>query len=78
MRIKPKRKPQTDLLQNTICKVTSLLENKYSTTSSALSINSEVQEDLALCQLILSMLKNLSQSEKIEKKKQILRIIYDM
>ncbi|KYN09318.1 PREDICTED: uncharacterized protein LOC108769865 [Trachymyrmex cornetzi] len=78
LRIKPKGKSEQDLLQNTICKVTSLLENKYSTTSSTLSINSEVQEDLTFCQLILSLLKNLPQSEKTEKKKQILRIIYDL
>ncbi|XP_018369135.1 PREDICTED: putative uncharacterized protein DDB_G0282133 [Trachymyrmex cornetzi] len=73
---KSKGKSQPDFLQNAVCKVTSLLENR-STTSLLSSFNSEIPEDVAFCQLILSLLKNMLQSEKTQKK-EILRIMYDL
>lgn len=77
-RIKSRGKSQPDVLQNAICKVTSLLENKYSSTASSSSLKLETEEDTAFCQLILSLLTKMPQDKNKEKKKEILRIIYDM
>lgn len=77
--MKVKGKSQQDVLQSTISKVSSILENRYSSTSSSSSsLKSEIEEDLAFCQLILSSLTNMSQCKKTDKKKELLRIIYDM
>lgn len=77
-RIKSKDKLQSDL-QGTISKVTSLLENKYSSTvSQSASLKPEMEEDVAFCQLILSLLTRMDLYKNTEKKKEILRIIYDL
>ncbi|XP_011685849.1 PREDICTED: cell wall protein RBR3-like [Wasmannia auropunctata] len=75
-RTKSRGKSQPDLLQNAVHRVTSLLENRCSPTSSTL--DPEIQEDVALCQLILSLLKNMPQPKRTEKRKEILRIIYEL
>ncbi|XP_029171627.1 uncharacterized protein LOC114940988 [Nylanderia fulva] len=77
-KIKSKGKSQPDVA-NAISKVTSLLENKYSSPVSTVSssLKPEVEEDVAFCQLILSSLTKMQGCKK-EKKKDILRIIYDI
>ncbi|XP_029167123.1 uncharacterized protein LOC114937702 [Nylanderia fulva] len=54
---------QPDVLHNAICKVTFLLENKYSTSSQS-TLKPEVEEDVAFCQLILSTLINMPPNTK--------------
>lgn len=78
-RIKSKGKSQSDVLENAIGKVTSLLENRcvpISSTSS--SLKPEIEEDMAFCQLILLLFVNMSQCTKADKKKAVLRILFDM
>lgn len=68
--IKSKRKSQPDVA-NAISKVTSLLENKYSSTTSTVSssLKPEVEEDVAFCQLMLSLLTKMQQCKSAEKKR---------
>ncbi|CAL1683813.1 unnamed protein product [Lasius platythorax] len=78
-RIKLKGKSQPDVLENAIGKVTSLLENRCVPVSSTpSSLKPEIEEDMAFCQLILSLFVNMSQCTKADKKKAVLRILFDM
>lgn len=76
-----KSKKNSPDIENAICKVTSLLENRYNSSSiasSSPSLKPEATEDMSFCQLVLSLLKNMPEDQNREKKKEILRIIYDM
>ncbi|XP_067204903.1 uncharacterized protein [Linepithema humile] len=75
--IKFKKKSQPDTLQNTISKVSSLIENRFHSTTSSF-LKQEIEEDVAFCQLILSSLKRMPENKSKEKKKEIFRIIYDI
>lgn len=78
-RIKSKEKSQPDVLENAIRKVTCLLENRcVPVSSSPSSLKPEIEEDTAFCQLILSLFVNMSEYTKADKKKTMLRILFDM
>lgn len=78
-RLKSKGKSKSDVLENAIGKVTSLLENRYAPVSSSpSSLKPEIEEDIAFCQLILSLFINMPQCTKADKKKAMLRILFDI
>lgn len=67
------------MLENAIGKVTSLLENRCVPVSlSPTSLKPKIEEDMAFCQLIFSLFVNMPQCTKADKKKAILRILYDL
>lgn len=77
--IKSKGKSQPDVLENANGKVTSLLENRcVPVSSSPSSLKPEIEEDMAFCQLILSLFINMPQCTKADKKKEMLRILFDI
>ncbi|XP_067209312.1 uncharacterized protein [Linepithema humile] len=75
--IKSKGKSQSDVV-NAISKVTSLLENKYSSKTASTvssSLKPKVEEDVAFCQLMLSLLIKMQQCKNTEKKGNIAHYI---